>query len=33
VGGGYTVAVGKGVASMSGAPDVMSAQAQCNPIP
>lgn len=33
VGGGYTVAVGKGVASMNGAPDMTSAQAQCNPIP
>jgi beta-lactamase superfamily II metal-dependent hydrolase len=33
VGGGYAVAVGKGVASMSGAPDATSAQVQCSPIP
>jgi competence protein ComEC len=33
VGGGYAVTVGKGVASMNGAPDATSAQAQCRPIP
>lgn len=33
VGARYTIAVGKGVASMNGAPDATSAQAQCNPIP
>ncbi|MBA3656396.1 MAG: lamin tail domain-containing protein [Gemmatimonadaceae bacterium] len=33
VGGGYTVAIGKGVASMNGSPDATSAQTQCNPIP
>jgi beta-lactamase superfamily II metal-dependent hydrolase len=32
-GGGYTVTVGKGSASMSGAPDRTSTQAQCNPVP
>ena len=32
-GGGYTVTVGKGSASMSGSPDRTSSQAQCNPVP
>ena len=33
VGGGYTFAVGKGVASMNGGTDATSSQTQCNPIP
>ncbi len=33
VAGGYTVTVGAGVASMDGATDRASSQAQCNPIP
>ena len=33
VGGGYTVAVGKGSVSMSGGTDGTSSQTQCNPIP
>lgn len=32
-GGGYTVAKGKGSASMSGSPDATSSQTGCNPIP
>ena len=32
-GGGYTVAIGKGSASMSGSTDATSSQTQCNPIP
>ncbi len=33
VGGGYTVSVLRGSASMSGPPDATSTQTQCNPIP
>ncbi len=33
VGGGYTVSILKGGASMSGPPDATSSQTQCNPIP
>ncbi len=33
VGGGYTVAVGKGVTNMNGSTDATSSQTQCNPIP
>lgn len=33
LGGGYTVAVGKGQTSMSGSTDGTSSQSQCNPIP
>lgn len=33
VGGGYTVAVGKGSVSMSGSTDANSGQTACNPIP